>query len=107
MSATRASNQTKTERKACQPLSKHVSSAQSLSTSLLLHLMRFLDDFQSLSRIQSVCRNWSTVTSAQLDLCWRPLYLRDWEADSATDDCILTSDGDATPWKTRYRQRLR
>src|SRR3954470_14869352 len=94
------------DQKSSPPSSKTASIAQSLPVCLLLHLMRFLDDFQSLARIQSVCRNWSSFANYQLDLCWRPLYLRDWEAESATDECILTS-GETTAWKLRYRERAR
>src|SRR5690242_19004654 len=79
--------------------------AQSLSGSLLLHLMRFLNDARSLTAMQSVCRNWRSFSDSQLDLVWRPLYLWIWEAESATDECILTP-GESTPWKERYRQRL-
>src|SRR4051812_32733238 len=51
---------------------KMQSLAQSLPVSLLLYIMRFLDDFRSLARIQSVCRTWRTFTHYQLNLCWRP-----------------------------------
>src|SRR4051794_13222242 len=94
------------DQKAAPQSVKPCSVAQSLSASLLLHLMRFLDDSRSLARIQSVCRNWRALTSNQLDFCWRPLYLRDWEAESATDDCVLPN-GDSTAWKHRYEERAR
>src|SRR5690348_10846272 len=79
--------------------------AQSLSSSLLLYLMRFLDDFKTLGRMQSVCSSWRSLSNGQLDVCWRPMYLRDWEAESSTSPSVLTS-GDATPWKERYRNRM-
>src|SRR5687767_3899047 len=103
MSTSRTSGKQTTDSKASQQPNKPCSAAQLLPVSLLLHLMRFLDDFRSLARMQSVCRNLSALPSSQLDLCW---HLRDWEAESATDDCILTN-GESTPWKARYRQRAR
>src|SRR5262245_14939840 len=50
--------------------------AQTLPISLLLHMTTFLD-CRDVTRMPSVCRSW-IVPSHQLDLCWRPLYLRDW-----------------------------
>src|SRR5438128_428912 len=58
----------------------HLSHAQTLSVSVLLHIMSFIGCHRSLARVQAVCRNWRTFTTSQLDLCWRPLYFSDWEA---------------------------
>src|SRR5689334_17381685 len=58
--------------------SKPTSSAQSLSASLLVHLLQFLNDGRSLARIHAVCRNWNQLGDHQLDLCWKPLFRREW-----------------------------
>src|SRR4051794_13705656 len=106
MSTWSGSQPQRADQKTSQQPAKQSSVAQSPPVSLHLRCMRFLDDSRSLARIQAVCRAWSTFANYQLDLCWRPLYLRDWEAESATDECILSS-GESTPWKTRYHQRSR
>src|SRR5688572_24854630 len=85
MESSTTSEQSRADAKTVQSSEKQRTSAQLLPISLLLHLMRFFDDFRSLARFPTVCRNWNALTSSQLDLCWRPLYLRDWEAESATD----------------------
>src|SRR5690349_10035916 len=105
MSTRSGTKRARTEQKGSQQPAKRLAIAQSLPASLLLHLMRFLDDSRTLSRMQSVCRNWNSFSSHQLDLCWRALYLHDWEAESATDASILTS-GESTPWKDRVRRRV-
>src|SRR5688572_8339341 len=78
--------------------------AQSISTSLLFLVVSFIEDGTSVARIHAVCRNWSAFSNRQLDFLWKRLYLRDWEEESATDSCIMTS-GSETPWKERYARR--
>ena len=79
--------------------------ARLLPTPLLLQTMSWLCDTQSVSRMQAVCRSWSSVPSEKLDLVWRSIYLREWEPESATDSCIAVK-GESTPWRQRFKQRL-
>src|SRR5688572_1082063 len=91
------------EKKASSETLPNQSIAQSVSSSLLL-IMRFLDDACSTARMHAVCRNWRNLSTSQLDLVWKTLYHRDWEAESASDVMV---DGESTSWKRRYERRKR
>src|SRR5689334_483416 len=97
----------RTQQTTGQQFDKRPSFAQSLPTSLLLHLMRFLNEFQSLCRVAAVCRNWNNLTTNQLDFCWHALFLYAWGPESSTLACVLVNGAPTTPWKERFRQRLR
>src|SRR5690349_3367744 len=103
MPTSSGSTRTRVERKISE--SKNRPSAETVPSQLLLYAFCYLDDYRTLIATQQVCRAWRASKPSILEQCWRPLYFHDFEAESATDACIMTQ-GDRTPWQERYHRRI-
>src|SRR5687767_12947753 len=77
------------------------SSAQNISTSILVHILAFVGDATLAARLHAVCKHWNTLSTNQLQCIWRLLYSLDWDDEGAT------SDETKYCWKNRYRRRVR
>jgi hypothetical protein len=78
----------------------------SLPSSIVTSILRFVDKVTSVARAQGVCRAWNALNGPQQDAIWSNLYQREWGPDGSSEDCDITQDVHGlAPWKTRYRRR--
>ena len=78
-------------------------SLDKLPARVLTYSLEWLDS-KSLGCSGSVCRKLCELQAT--DRLWHLLYVQEFEAHSADDECIAV-DGETTAWRTRFRNRTR